>query len=110
MTSDDTFVVTSNAAVVTAGAGSALKYPSLTFSVDLLKSLLGDPFGSVNVDPARPFPVAREEEEYEPRTALAKRLWSIRKRAIASGEAPASWGEIERELAELRREPADDWD
>ena len=67
-------------------------------------------FGTCVTLRAKPSLGAADVKPYEPRTELGRRLWSIRKRAIAAGEAPASWEDIERELAELRREPGDDWD
>jgi hypothetical protein len=41
---------------------------------------------------------------YQPRTALGRRLWSLRKRILASGEPPLTWDEIDREVAERRGE------
>lgn len=48
------------------------------------------------------------EAEYIPQTSLAKKLWEIRQRAIASGLQLLNQAEIEQELAERRggyREP-----
>ena len=42
------------------------------------------------------------ESEYVPQTALAKKLWEIRTRAIASGMQLLNSSEIEKELAERR--------
>ena len=42
------------------------------------------------------------ESEYIPQTPLAKKLWEIRQRAIASGLQLLSEAEIEQELAERR--------
>lgn len=42
------------------------------------------------------------ESEYVPQTPLAKKLWEIRQRAIASGLQLLSEAEIEQELAERR--------
>lgn len=42
------------------------------------------------------------ENEYIPETPLAKKLWEIRTRAIASGMQLLNEEEIERELAERR--------
>lgn len=42
------------------------------------------------------------ESEYVPQTPLAKKLWEIRQRAIASGMQLLNEEEIERELAERR--------
>lgn len=48
------------------------------------------------------------EAKYVPQTPLAKKLWNIRQRAIASGLQLLNEAEIEQELAERRggyREP-----
>lgn len=42
------------------------------------------------------------ESEYVPQTPLAKKLWEIRTRAIASGMQLLNEAEIEQELAERR--------
>ncbi len=42
------------------------------------------------------------ESEYVPQTPLAKKLWEIRTRAIASGMQLLNEAEIEQDLAELR--------
>ena len=42
------------------------------------------------------------ESEYVPQTPLAKKLWEIRQRAIASGLQLLSEAEIEQELADRR--------
>lgn len=42
------------------------------------------------------------ESEYVPQTPLAKKLWEIRQRAIASGLRLLNQAEIEQELAERR--------
>ncbi len=44
------------------------------------------------------------EEAYQPRTALGRRLMSIRAKIIASGEPLLNWEEIEKEVAEGRGE------
>ena len=41
-------------------------------------------------------------EEWQPQTALGRRLWEIRQRIIATGEPLLSWDDLERELAERR--------
>lgn len=41
---------------------------------------------------------------FEPKTPLGKRLWSIRKRIVASGETLLGWDEIEKEVAARRGE------
>jgi hypothetical protein len=43
-------------------------------------------------------------EPSKPRTPLGKRLMSIRKKIVASGEPLLSWDDIEREVAEHRGE------
>lgn len=42
------------------------------------------------------------ESEYIPQTPLAKKLWEIRRRALASGLQLLNEAEIEQELAERR--------
>ncbi|HOV81587.1 MAG TPA: hypothetical protein PLQ01_02790 [Methanothrix sp.] len=44
--------------------------------------------------------------EFKPKTPLGRRLWSIRKRIVASGEPLLGWDEIEEEVA-TRRGDAD---
>jgi hypothetical protein len=44
------------------------------------------------------------EEVYQPRTALGRRLMSIRAKIVASGEPLLNWQEIEQEVAERRGE------
>ena len=47
----------------------------------------------------------RENEvvvEWQPQTALGRRLWEIRQQIIATGEPLLSWDDLERELAERR--------
>ena len=39
---------------------------------------------------------------FEPKTPLGRRLWSIRKRIVASGETLLGWDEIEKEVAARR--------
>lgn len=111
MTDGDTFVLTSNAVV-------SPDYVR-TFPLAQMLSWLGDPFETVRVggvDPEKrrrvspPPSDAEGQEPYVPRTELGRRLWEIRKRAVAAGEAPVSWEEIERELADLRRGPGDRWE
>ena len=43
-------------------------------------------------------------EEWQPQTALGRRLWAIRQRIVATGEPLLSWEDLERELAERRGE------
>ncbi len=47
----------------------------------------------------------RENEvvvEWQPQTALGRRLWEIRRRIVATGEPLLSWEDLEHELAERR--------
>jgi len=44
------------------------------------------------------------EEVYQPRTALGRRLMSIRAKIVASGEPLLNWQDIEQEIAERRGE------
>lgn len=44
------------------------------------------------------------EEAYQPRTALGRKLMSIRAKIVASEEPLLNWEEIEREVAERRGE------
>ena len=46
----------------------------------------------------------RISSAFEPETPLGKRLWSIRKRIVASGETLLGWDEIEKEVAARRGE------
>ena len=41
-------------------------------------------------------------EEWQPRTALGRRLWVLRQQIVATGEPLLSWEDLERELAERR--------
>ena len=41
---------------------------------------------------------------FKPKTPLGWRLWSIRKRIVASGETLLGWDEIEKEVAARRGE------
>ncbi len=41
---------------------------------------------------------------FKPKTPLGRRLWSIRKRIVASGEPLLGWDEIEEEVAARRGE------
>jgi hypothetical protein len=41
---------------------------------------------------------------FKPKTPLGRRLWSIRKRIVASGETLLGWDEIEKEVAARRGE------
>ena len=41
---------------------------------------------------------------FEPKTLLGRRLWSIRKKIVASGETLLGWDEIEKEVAARRGE------
>jgi len=99
---DEPFVVTGNVPALAVGGDHALEYRWLTH--ELLHDLLGDQLDVFNTKPERPRPAVREEEEYEPRTELGKRLWEIRKRVVATGRATMTWDDIERELSELRGE------
>lgn len=40
---------------------------------------------------------------YEPRTELGRRLWALRSRIIASGQAMLGWDEIEEEVLRRRQ-------
>ncbi len=44
------------------------------------------------------------EEAYQPKTALGRKLMSIRAKIIASGEPLLDWEDIEREVEERRGE------
>ena len=44
------------------------------------------------------------DSTFEPQTPLGRRLWSIRKRIVASGETLLGWDEIEKEVAARRGE------
>ena len=46
----------------------------------------------------------RISSTFEPKTPLGRRLWSIRKRIVASGETLLGWDEIEKEVAARRGE------
>ena len=46
----------------------------------------------------------RISSAFEPKTLLGRRLWSIRKRIVASGETLLGWDEIEKEVAASRGE------
>jgi hypothetical protein len=46
----------------------------------------------------------RAVSSFEPKTPLGRRLWSIRKRIVASGENLLGWEEIEKEIATRRGE------
>lgn len=46
----------------------------------------------------------QDDDEYKPKTALGRKLMSIRAKIIASGEPLLNWEEIEREVAERRGE------
>lgn len=46
----------------------------------------------------------QDGDEYQPKTALGRKLMSIRAKIIASGEPLLNWEEIEREVAERRGE------
>lgn len=41
---------------------------------------------------------------FKPKTPLGRRLWSIRKRIVASGETLLGWDEIDKEVAARRGE------
>jgi hypothetical protein len=41
---------------------------------------------------------------FEPKTPIGRRLWSIRKRIVASGETLFGWNEIGKEVAARRGE------
>lgn len=42
---------------------------------------------------------------FKPKTPLGRRLWSIRKRIVASGEPLLGWDEIEEEVGARRGDP-----
>ena len=42
---------------------------------------------------------------FELRTPLAKKLWEIRQRIVASGRPLLDWNDVEREIAEQRGAP-----
>lgn len=44
-------------------------------------------------------------EEYQPRTALGRRLWRIRKRIVASGARLLDWDDLDRERSEREEGP-----
>lgn len=46
----------------------------------------------------------QDDDEYQPKTALGRKLMSIREKIIASREPLLNWEEIEREVAERRGE------
>ena len=46
----------------------------------------------------------RISSAFEPKTLLGRRLWSIRKKIVASGETLLGWDEIEKEVAARRGE------
>ncbi len=46
----------------------------------------------------------QDDDEYQPKTPLGRKLVSIRAKIIASGEPLLNWEEIEREVAERRGE------
>jgi hypothetical protein len=50
---------------------------------------------------------AAEATGYTPRTELGRKLWALRERIVESGVPLLSEAEIERELAEARRQPDD---
>ena len=100
----DTFVVTGNTPGATAAQDNVLSPPALTYSVELLRRLLGDPmetFETKGASLSRSAPPEEvQPEEYVPRTELGRKLWEIRKRIVAAGEATMTWEDIEREVAE----------
>jgi len=49
-------------------------------------------------------PSAKPVVVYTPKTELAKRLWEIRKRIVASGTPLLDWEDVAREVAERRGE------
>ncbi|MHB8118315.1 MAG: hypothetical protein ACYDHX_06280 [Methanothrix sp.] len=49
-------------------------------------------------------PVQGTVSSFKPKTPLGQRLWSIRKRIVASGETLLGWDEIEKEVAARRGE------
>lgn len=81
-----------------------------TFYLRDVLGWLGDPVDTVRI-PGRAAspapPTASEDEAYQPRTELGRRLWEIRKRIVAAGMATMTWDDIERELAERRGETGD---
>jgi hypothetical protein len=52
----------------------------------------------------RPTDSSTMSKRFEPRTAIGKKLWTIRKRIVASGEDLLDWDGIDREVAERRGE------
>jgi hypothetical protein len=49
-------------------------------------------------------PLSKPVVVYTPKTELAKRLWEIRKRIVASGTPLLDWEDVTREVAEHRGE------
>jgi len=47
-------------------------------------------------------PPEAPEPEFQPKTALGRRLWELRKKIVASGEPLLDWEDLEREIAERR--------
>lgn len=74
-----------------------IKYPNI--DEDLLETALRLPKGHLE---ARPLPSSAAA--FKPKTELAKRLWEIRLRSIASGENDATldWEGVAKEVAERR--------
>lgn len=48
--------------------------------------------------------VHEKNSVFRPKTELGKRLWSIRKRIVASGDPLLNWDQIEEEIAARRGE------
>ena len=43
-------------------------------------------------------PAQEKATDFSPRTTLARRLWELRQKIVASGEALLNWDEIERDV------------
>ncbi len=83
----DTFVVTGNTPGATAAQDNVLSPPALTYSVELLRRLLGDPmetFETKGASLSRSAPPEEvQPEEYVPRTELGRAntivwIWAIK--------------------------------
>jgi len=51
--------------------------------------------------------MAEEKSPSPLKTSLARRLWKIREKIIASGQPLLNWAEIEKEIKERHGEPAE---
>ena len=47
-------------------------------------------------------PPEAPEPEFQPKTALGRCLWELRKQIVASGEPLLEWEDLEKEIAERR--------